>query len=171
MGVQALEGGGFDVRMQLRNGDNYIWEAYAIDTNDPLATNKFNCICFAINNKTTTAMTLEAVQVTKTQEHIVLGIEPNTVDSRIPTEYNLSQNYPNPFNPSTTIKFGLPAQSDVKLVVFDVLGRVVAELQNRKMNAGYHEVMFNASSFSSGIYYYRIEAGDFVEVKKMMLLK
>ncbi len=171
MGVQALEDGSFDVRMQLRNGDNYIWEAYAIDANNPLATNKFNCICFAINNKTTTAMTLEAVQVTKTQQHIVLGIdEPNRVE-KIPTEYTLSQNYPNPFNPSTTIKFGLPAQSDVKLVVYDVLGRVVAELQNKKMSAGYHEVMFNASSFSSGIYYYRIEAGDFVEVKRMLLLK
>ena len=170
MGVELLADGTVDVRMQLRNGDDYIWEASTIDANDPLATTNFNSVCFAINNTTTTAMHLQNVKVTKPDEHIVLDMEHEVFDL-IPTQYSLGQNYPNPFNPSTTIKFGLPKNSEVKLVVYDVLGQVVAELAEKEMNAGYHEVTFSASRFATGIYFYRIEAGKFVSVKKMLLLK
>ena len=170
MGVQLLEDGTIDLRMQLMNGDDYVWEISTIDANDPLATTKFNCVCFAINNTTTTAMHLKNVEVTKPDEWFILDIEQEVFDL-IPTVYSLSQNYPNPFNPSTTIKFGLPKNSEVKLVVYDVLGQVVAQLAKKDMTAGYHTVTFSASRFSSGIYFYRIEAGDFVKTKKMMLLK
>jgi hypothetical protein len=92
-------------------------------------------------------------------------------ESGVVKEFALSQNYPNPFNPATTINFQLPRDADVSLVVYDVLGAEVATLVDRNMKAGRHNVTFNASNLSSGIYFYRIEAGDFASVKKMTLLK
>ena len=89
----------------------------------------------------------------------------------IPTEFGLNQNYPNPFNPSTVIRYALPKASDVKIVVFDILGRVVASLVNERKSAGYYELPFNAASLASGTYFYRIQAGEFVQTKKMLLLK
>jgi Leucine-rich repeat (LRR) protein len=85
--------------------------------------------------------------------------------------FNLSQNYPNPFNPSTTIKFGLPKESEVSLAIYNILGQRVTQLVNQQLKAGYHEAVFNNSNYSSGIYFYRLQAGDFVETKKMILLK
>jgi len=88
-----------------------------------------------------------------------------------PTRFVLEQNYPNPFNPTTVIEFALPKQAAVKLSVYNILGEKVAELVNGTLSAGYHSVSFNASDLSSGIYIYKITAGNFVSVKKMMLLK
>ncbi len=87
------------------------------------------------------------------------------------TDYVLEQNYPNPFNPSTTIKFGLPEKSNVVLTVYNSLGAEVATLVNEVREAGSYEVEFNADNFSSGIYYYKIASGNFVETKKMILLR
>ncbi len=104
-----------------------------------------------------------------------VGIGQNT---GIPMQYGLDQNYPNPFNPSTYIKFQLPEGGNVKITVFDILGKQVAALINEKMEAGYHNVEFNASNFASGLYIYKMEVRqegsatvDFTEVKKMMLIK
>jgi hypothetical protein len=91
--------------------------------------------------------------------------------SALPTEFSLSQNYPNPFNPSTTIKFALPGQVRVSLIVYDALGSEVETIMNKEMDAGYHQIEWNASRYSSGVYIYRITAGDFTSVKKMMILK
>jgi hypothetical protein len=85
--------------------------------------------------------------------------------------YELAQNYPNPFNPTTQIQYSLEQSSMVTLRVFDVLGREVATLINENQNAGRHVVDFNASNFASGIYFYRLEAGSFIQVKKMILMK
>jgi hypothetical protein len=87
------------------------------------------------------------------------------------TDYVLEQNYPNPFNPSTTIKFGLPEKSNVVLTVYNSLGAEVATLVNEVREAGSYEIEFNADNFSSGIYYYKIASGNFVETKKMILLR
>jgi endo-1,4-beta-xylanase len=102
-----------------------------------------------------------------------VDVTPSSIaaSNQIPLEFYLSNNYPNPFNPSTTIDFDLPKNCNVKLVVYDVIGRKVAEVLKANMNAGHHNVTFNASELSSGLYYYRLEAGEFVSVKKMMLLK
>lgn len=89
----------------------------------------------------------------------------------IPNAYEISQNYPNPFNPTTTIQFALPVDSKVNISVYNVVGQKVAELVNGEFEAGYHTVQFNASNLSSGIYFYKIEAGKFNAVKKMMLIK
>ena len=89
----------------------------------------------------------------------------------MPTDYVLSQNYPNPFNPATTIQYQLPTGSNVKIVIYDALGRQVSVLVNEFQNAGTHTTNFNASNLASGIYFYRMEAGNFVKVNKMLLLK
>ena len=94
-----------------------------------------------------------------------------------PDEYSLSQNYPNPFNPSTTIKYSLPAESNVLLSVYNLIGEKVDELSNGIQQAGTYNVNWNASDFASGIYYYRLDvnslSGDFSKsfVKKMILVK
>ena len=96
-------------------------------------------------------------------------------NERKASEFALAQNYPNPFNPSTTIRYELPVASDVKLEVFDMLGKKVATLVNSWQSAGEKTAAFNASGFSSGIYFYRLEARatnqSFIETKKMFLLK
>jgi uncharacterized repeat protein (TIGR01451 family) len=91
--------------------------------------------------------------------------------SDTPAEYNLDQNYPNPFNPKTGVRFQVPAVSDVKLVVFDVLGRQVAVLLNERKTPGSYEVSFDASGLSSGVYYYRLSAGMFVQTRTMLLIR
>jgi hypothetical protein len=89
----------------------------------------------------------------------------------LPATYALHQNFPNPFNPSTTIKFELPKSSVVRLSVFDMLGREVSVLVNERRNAGVHEVKFDGSNLASGVYFYRLQAGDFVSTKRMLVLK
>ena len=92
--------------------------------------------------------------------------------SNIPRGFALEQNYPNPFNPSTMINFSLAKTSNVKLIVYDILGQKVATLINSQMmSPGLHSVQFDARNLASGVYFYRIETGDFSMVKKMMLLK
>ncbi len=88
-----------------------------------------------------------------------------------PTEFALDQNYPNPFNPSTVISYQLPTSSDVKLVVYDMLGRELSTLVNTRQTAGRYQATFNAAGLSSGIYFYRLQAGTFTETRKMMLVK
>jgi len=89
----------------------------------------------------------------------------------IPNYYSLDQNYPNPFNPSTSIKYSVPETRLVTLKVFDVLGREVATLVNETKNPGFHTVNFDASNLASGIYFYRIDAGSFSSIKRMVLVK
>ncbi len=89
----------------------------------------------------------------------------------IPSEFTLEQNYPNPFNPSTTIKYSIPKSSNVTLKIFDVLGREIETLVNEAKKAGTYEAVFDASEFASGIYFYKLQAGSFIETKEMLLLK
>jgi subtilisin-like proprotein convertase family protein len=97
------------------------------------------------------------------------SIEP--ISNVIPGTYALYQNYPNPFNPATNIKFDIAKASNVKLVVYDILGREVRTLVNEFKNPGSYELKFDGLNIASGTYFYRIEAGDFVEIKKMVLIK
>ncbi|MBS1515350.1 MAG: T9SS type A sorting domain-containing protein [Bacteroidetes bacterium] len=99
----------------------------------------------------------------------LMGVE--AVSNEVPSIFSLKQNYPNPFNPLTNINFDIPKQSFVKITVFDNLGREVRELVNADYAAGSYTVGFDASSLSSGIYFYRIQAGSFVETKSMILAK
>ncbi|MBC8042177.1 MAG: T9SS type A sorting domain-containing protein [Rhizobacter sp.] len=97
------------------------------------------------------------------------GITPK--NGNVVKSYSLSQNYPNPFNPATRISFSLPSAGLVKLKVYDVLGRVVKVLVDEKRDAGRYEVSFDASRFASGVYFYRLQSGNFIQSKKMILVK
>ena len=93
------------------------------------------------------------------------------IDINSISEFTLNQNYPNPFNPSTKISFTIPQSTNVKLSVFNALGEKIAELMNEVKSAGTYDVDFNASELSSGIYLYRLEAGEFIQTRKMSLMK
>jgi hypothetical protein len=98
-----------------------------------------------------------------------LGLE--TISSSAPSDFSLSQNYPNPFNPQTKINFDIPKSSFTQIIIYDLLGREVATLVNEELKAGTYEADWDASGFSSGVYFYKITAGDFIETKKMVLMK
>ncbi|MBK7160478.1 MAG: T9SS type A sorting domain-containing protein [Ignavibacteria bacterium] len=100
---------------------------------------------------------------------ISVGI--NLSSSEIPSHFNLFQNYPNPFNPVTNLEFGIAKLGFVSLKVFDVLGKEVVTLVNEKLSPGVYESKFDGSSLSSGIYFYKLEAGDFIETKRMILIR
>ncbi len=91
--------------------------------------------------------------------------------SAVPSEYSLEQNFPNPYNPATTIRFSVPEEVRVTLEVYNILGERIKELKNEVMNPGYYDVVFDGRSLVSGIYFYRIEAGGFVQTRKMVLLR
>ena len=92
-------------------------------------------------------------------------------DEILPNDFSLSQNYPNPFNAVTIIKYELPLQSHITIEIFDLLGRRVNSLQDGILPAGYHQATWNADDLPSGMYFYRIQAGEFAETRKMILLK
>jgi len=99
----------------------------------------------------------------------------------IPTEFALEQNYPNPFNPTTTIKYSIPAiqtpllggvgNGFVTLKIYDILGREIATLVNKEQKPGNYEVQFDATQLTSGVYFYKISIGNFISIKKMILMK
>jgi hypothetical protein len=93
------------------------------------------------------------------------------VETTTPNNFALEQNYPNPFNPSTIIRFSLPTSDFVTLSVYNTLGEKVAQIINKEMEEGYHEVSFNAANLPSGLYFYEIKTGNFSSIKKMLLMK
>jgi hypothetical protein len=103
------------------------------------------------------------------RSQLITGISDNL--SPAPSDYTLLQNYPNPFNPSTTIKYSLPKATHVSLSIYNSKGQEVSKLISQDMNAGVHSTEWNATGFASGVYYYRIVTGEFVETKKLLLLK
>ena len=115
-----------------------------------------------VKNDSTTVLN---VQLRPTSTPIAIN-ENNT-----PTEFSLYQNYPNPFNPETTIEFDIPKTAITNLIIYDALGREITTLVNGELTAGKYKVNWNAGSYSSGIYYYQLKAGDFLTTKKMLLVK
>ncbi len=93
------------------------------------------------------------------------------ISEEIPSDFNILQNYPNPFNPVTNIKFDIPKSSNVKISIFDILGKEISVLVNEELNPGTFEINWDASNFPSGVYFYMIETGDYSESKKMILIK
>jgi len=114
------------------------------------------------------------LHLTTYEDGLYKSLLPTSVVSTVsnsPGKFYLQQNYPNPFNPTTKIKFDLPKSTFVKINVFDISGKLVNEIINQNLYAGSYEAEFNGANLASGIYYYRIEANDFIETKKMMLIK
>ena len=103
---------------------------------------------------------------------IATPIEDKMGDEHVKLErFKLNQNYPNPFNPSTTIEFDLPKSSEVSLKVYNILGEEVATLLSGSLLSGSHSVEWDASNLASGVYLYRLQAGDYVETRKMVVMK
>ena len=99
----------------------------------------------------------------------IIGIQ--NISTEIPSVYSLSQNYPNPFNPTTVISFQLSVAGQVVLNVYDVMGREVQTLVNESLKPGTYEASFDGSQLTSGVYFYKLSAGDFSETKKMLMIK
>ena len=123
-------------------------------------TDKYSALVYAGNGPT---------NVYYNMENLVTGIQP--IGNNVPSDYSLSQNYPNPFNPVTNIEFDIPKASLVKLVVYDIQGRVVETIVNGELSAGNYKADWNAANYSSGVYFYKLESDRFTETKKMMILK
>ena len=102
---------------------------------------------------------------------IKLPTDVNDYSSILPKNFILSQNYPNPFNPTTTINYSAPKSGFVSIKVYDVLGREVATLINENKPAGNYSIQFNSGNLVSEVYFYRMQAGDFIQTKKLILLK
>ncbi|MFA5831866.1 MAG: T9SS type A sorting domain-containing protein [Bacteroidota bacterium] len=120
------------------------------------------------------ALSFSASSIEYWRDTILITVDnPTSVawNETIPLKFSLEQNYPNPFNPSTTIRYALPSSAHVKLAIYDILGREIATLVNEEQSAGWKEVQWNASSVSSGFYFYKLSVGSFVETKKMMMVK
>jgi len=100
---------------------------------------------------------------------IVIGVE--TISNEIPREYKLFQNYPNPFNPATILRFQVPANGNVKIIIYDILGREITTLVNDELKPGLYETAWYAGNFASGIYYYKLISGNYSETKKMVLIR
>jgi hypothetical protein len=110
-------------------------------------------------------------QIRNNKIHLFASADKIINSTNLPTVYSLMQNYPNPFNPTTMIKYALPKVSDVTLIIYDILGRKVTTLVNEPQQPGSYEIKWDASNVSSGIYFYQLKTKDYVDTKKMILLK
>ena len=114
---------------------------------------------------------LKTVYQSETIKYSDLVVSNDDNQNQIPEEFILGQNFPNPFNPSSTIKFSIPTSEFVTLKVFDILGNEVAALVKENKLSGTYEVLFSAARLSSGVYFYQLKAGEFLQTKKMILMK
>ncbi|MDP2885782.1 MAG: T9SS type A sorting domain-containing protein [Ignavibacteria bacterium] len=185
--VAAKADGSSDMRYSLTKSDkSYSLTGKVIDTHKPLATSMFNCVAFALgNNATTTGMKLVDIKVDLVDAASVpIAIAPSdggeaeeAVEVVAPREFGLLQNYPNPFNPSTTISYDVAKAAHVTIRIYDVLGRVVAQLVDGVQAPSRYAIQWNPAGLSSGTYIYRIDAqnqdgtGTFTSVKKLLYMK
>ncbi len=174
--------GGYDTGLvfDVFVADNYAYAAISrfglkiidvSDPSDPLLAASYNTSCSAFG----IFVSAEYIYLTTEYSFLILNFDPQTgiieeVD-RIPSSFALAPNYPNPFNASTTISYELPVVSDVRLEIYDILGRKVETLIEGPQPAGAHSIVWDAEDVSSGIYFYRIQAGDFHESRSCLLLK
>ena len=101
----------------------------------------------------------------------ILTLIPEETAQEIPIHFALDQNYPNPFNPETTIRFAIPHTVTVNLVIYDITGKQIAKLVSEELAPGFYNITFNGRNYSTGIYFYRLTAGSFVQTKKLILIK
>jgi|GEM_PF-696778 len=160
---------GFDVERQVAGGQTNNWEKIGFVSGSG-NSNEMKNYSFEDRNINSGIYKYRLKQIDYNgnfEYHFLTG----EVSVGIPDKYNLSQNFPNPFNPVTKINFEIPSNTIVKLHVFDVTGKLVSELINKELQAGYHTIDFNGANLSSGIYFYRLVTNNFTETKKMVLMK
>ena len=168
----------------------YLSSCYAIDQNRVYTVGRYGYILFTndggvnwIEQESGINNTLNSIFFTDEMKGWAVGYDVvlsttnggvtfiEEVSSETPTEYMLSQNYPNPFNPTTTIVYSLPKEENVKIIVYDITGRIVNNLINEIKPAGNHSVLFNADSYASGTYFYQLKTSNFTETKNLILLR
>ncbi len=140
----------------------------------PLGTNSFNKFHDIRIKQQEEGTKIDKYLMTNDASYVpptTVGVEDETFVATVPDEFSVAQNYPNPFNPTTVISFALPKEAHVNVSVFNALGQKVEELVNGSRNAGLHNVTFDASNLTTGIYFYTVNAGEFVSTKKMLLVK
>jgi hypothetical protein len=162
----ATETNNSGFQIERSNGSAYVVVGFAAGNG---TTTEIQHYTFTDNNVSTGKYSyrLKQIDLDGTFEYS------KTIDVEVttPLEFSLAQNFPNPFNPSTSIKYAISNKQFVQLKIFDVLGKEVATLVNEEKSAGSYEVNFNASQLSSGIYFYKLQSGSFVQTRKMILLK
>ncbi|MEO8513416.1 MAG: T9SS type A sorting domain-containing protein [Ignavibacteria bacterium] len=152
------------IRLTTNGGETWFQDAFF---NSPSGRNYRSAGIINIDHGTYAALSDSLFIVSS--DPLFVGVE--NINSAIPGEFSLSQNYPNPFNPSTKIKFQITKLSDTKLIVYDIQGRELEILINKTLTAGTYEADFDGSKYSSGVYFYKLAADEFVETKKMVLIK
>jgi hypothetical protein len=160
-----LNNSGFEIQRSI---DAEVWENIGFVRGNGTTT-EINYYSYSDENLTegSYAYRLKQVDLDGTYEYSnIINVEILT-----PIEFELSQNYPNPFNPSTTIKFSIPEGSQISLKIYNSLGQEVKALVNKFMEAGVHKINFDATGLNSGMYFYRLDAGEFTQVRKMTLIK
>ncbi len=153
----------WDILYSIKNGTGGISN---METHDSLKGGG-RYVLFVLTMPGVTAFSINEIEIYGVPK--TTGVADNNL--LIPVQYSLSQNYPNPFNPSTTIRFAIPKTSNVNLTVYNVLGQRIETLANKVLSAGTYNVMFDASKFSSGIYFYTLKTGNYLMTKKMILLR
>jgi hypothetical protein len=168
--ASSLNNYGFEIQKSYLNSSDWEIIGFVENTGDPNSLTEYSFTDHTTHKFPVVKYRLKSIDNDGSYQFSDV-IEINT----LPTSYELSQNYPNPFNPSTTIQFSLPIASQIKITVYNMIGELVATIASGNYEAGYHKVTFNASSasggLSSGIYIYRLESADFIQVKKMVLIK
>lgn len=162
--------------MEVRDeNDRPLFKGSTVDARAPMMANapmRIGRSWFLVDNNWWVPPFRGKVDNVKLYNYPALGITSvEASDNLIPGSFELRQNYPNPFNPSTTIEFALPKSAFVTLRVYDVLGRQVGELVNAKLGAGNYKTQWDARGLATGVYFYRLTAGEFVETKKLLFLK
>lgn len=151
--------------LQFGNGPNRV--GIKVNTDD------YRLVYFALGIEQIDSEAIRDTLVSRVINWLMDGVVVGVQDDQpaVATTFSLEQNYPNPFNPSTSISYSLASEAPVSLKIYDIMGAEVAELVNRKQSAGNYTINFDASNLSSGVYLYKLSAGDFVSVRKMTLIK
>ena len=167
--------------LAMRNGGIYQWEKNGVDLSDKGHISGAKTSTLVFSRVTPADSGIYRCRIDSSGQTIfsrdvmiantITDISTPHESEKLPQHFALEQNFPNPFNPLTTIRYRLPRSVKVKLVLYDVLGRKVRELVNHKQPAGYYQIKLNAANLSSGIYFYRLQAGEFVQVRKMLIQK
>ncbi|MDQ3022046.1 MAG: T9SS type A sorting domain-containing protein [Bacteroidota bacterium] len=164
--ASELNNAGFDVERSVVNGS---WSRVGNVTGNGTSTS-LNSYSYTDRNLASGKYNYRLKQIDLNGNFTYYDLS-NEVNIGIPTKFDLSQNYPNPFNPTTKISYDIPFDAKVSIKLFDVSGREVATLVNSIQTAGYYTIDFNGSNLASGVYFYRLTANDFVQSKRMMIVK
>jgi hypothetical protein len=170
--ISSDGGSGWTLAETVGPGSSNGWEEHSIDVPDSMTSTGIISVQFEVSDLDEGSVVeagIDAFDIQRLDCEFTSILDP--VDSNLPSDFDLLGGYPNPFNSSMTIGYALPVPSHVKLAVYDLLGRAVAVLVDAKQQAGYHQVVWNPENSSSGLYFYRLSAGEYSESERMILLK